>query len=40
MEETLSPSHDMAEYVNSLLEVEKLLGEQDFSGEVTWRTRL
>ena len=40
MEETFSPSHDIVEYMSSYWKWGKFLGEQDFSGEVTWRTRL
>ena len=34
MDETFSPSHVMAEYVNSYWKWGKLLGEQDFSGDI------
>ena len=39
VEKTFSPSHDMAEYVNSYWKWEKLLGEQDSSGDIDsyWR---
>ena len=39
MDETFSPSHDIAEYMSSYWKLVKLLGEQDSSGDMDsyWR---